>query len=98
LLVPQIFSDASTKQNDENMIVVRGDKRVADIYLGEFMRLWQHYRFRYVENAIAEEKHIDKYKPNYLCADDAWVAPYYKKDSVKYRRRRAFAGPHPASA
>jgi phosphatidylserine/phosphatidylglycerophosphate/cardiolipin synthase-like enzyme len=33
------FSDASTKTNDENMLVIRNNKRVADIYLGEFMRL-----------------------------------------------------------
>ena len=40
------FSDASTDKNDENMIVVAGNKRVADIYLGEFMRLYSHHAFR----------------------------------------------------
>ena len=40
------FSDASTTDNDENMIVIRGNKRVADIYLGEFMRVWTHHAFR----------------------------------------------------
>jgi phosphatidylserine/phosphatidylglycerophosphate/cardiolipin synthase-like enzyme len=40
------FSAASTDKNDENMIVVRGNTRVADIYLGEFMRLWSHHAFR----------------------------------------------------
>ncbi|MFJ4142631.1 phospholipase D-like domain-containing protein [Pseudomonas sp. NPDC089734] len=40
------FSAASILKNDENMVVVRGDKRVADIYLGEFMRLWSHHAFR----------------------------------------------------
>lgn len=40
------FSVASTQSNDENMLIVRGDKRVADIYLGEFMRLWSHHAFR----------------------------------------------------
>lgn len=40
------FSDASTTNNDENMVVVKGNKRVADIYLGEFMRLFSHYSFR----------------------------------------------------
>ncbi|MBN1649266.1 MAG: hypothetical protein JW874_14610, partial [Spirochaetales bacterium] len=40
------FSDASTKNNDENMLIIKGDKRVADIYLGEYMRLWKHYAFR----------------------------------------------------
>jgi phosphatidylserine/phosphatidylglycerophosphate/cardiolipin synthase-like enzyme len=40
------FSDASTTQNDENMIITRGNKRVADIYFGEFMRLYSHHAFR----------------------------------------------------
>ena len=30
------FSNASCVDNDENMLVIRGDKRVADVYLGEF--------------------------------------------------------------
>jgi phosphatidylserine/phosphatidylglycerophosphate/cardiolipin synthase-like enzyme len=40
------FSDASTDENDENMIVAVGNTRVADIYLGEFMRLYSHHAFR----------------------------------------------------
>jgi phosphatidylserine/phosphatidylglycerophosphate/cardiolipin synthase-like enzyme len=40
------FSEASTTNNDENMLVIRGNTRVADIYLGEFMRLFSHYSFR----------------------------------------------------
>ena len=40
------FSNASTTNNDENMLIVRGNKRVADIYLGEFMRLFSHFSFR----------------------------------------------------
>ena len=38
------FSDASTRNNDENMLVIRGDDRVVDIYLTEFMRIFAHYR------------------------------------------------------
>jgi phosphatidylserine/phosphatidylglycerophosphate/cardiolipin synthase-like enzyme len=40
------FSVASTKENDENMLVIRGSTRVADIYLTEFMRLFNHFEFR----------------------------------------------------
>jgi phosphatidylserine/phosphatidylglycerophosphate/cardiolipin synthase-like enzyme len=40
------FSDASTTNNDENMIIARGNKRIADIYFGEFMRLYSHHAFR----------------------------------------------------
>ena len=37
------FSKASTNDNDENMVIVRGDRRVADIYFTEFNRLFNHY-------------------------------------------------------
>jgi phosphatidylserine/phosphatidylglycerophosphate/cardiolipin synthase-like enzyme len=40
------FSDPSVKSNDENTLVIRGDTRVADIYLGEFRRLFDHHAFR----------------------------------------------------
>jgi hypothetical protein len=28
------------------MLIIRGDMRVADIYLGEFMRMYRHFAFR----------------------------------------------------
>jgi phosphatidylserine/phosphatidylglycerophosphate/cardiolipin synthase-like enzyme len=40
------FSEASTDKNDENMVIIKGNKRVADIYFGEFMRLFTHHTFR----------------------------------------------------
>ena len=43
------FSDASTNDNDENMLIIRGDQRVADIYFTEFNRLFNHYYFRSVQ-------------------------------------------------
>ena len=40
------FSAASTEDNDENMLVVRGDLRIADVFLTEFMRMYDHHVFR----------------------------------------------------
>lgn len=40
------FSKASSVDNDENMLVIRDNRRVADIYLGEFVRLYRHHAFR----------------------------------------------------
>jgi phosphatidylserine/phosphatidylglycerophosphate/cardiolipin synthase-like enzyme len=42
------FSLPSQRTNDENMLVIRGDKRVADIYFGEFMRVFDHHYARYI--------------------------------------------------
>jgi len=47
------FSDASTNDNDENLIIVRGNPRVADIYFTEFNRLFNHYYFRSVTESTA---------------------------------------------
>jgi hypothetical protein len=41
------FSDASVRKNDENVLIVRGDRRLADMMFTEYMRLWRHFRFRY---------------------------------------------------
>jgi phosphatidylserine/phosphatidylglycerophosphate/cardiolipin synthase-like enzyme len=50
------FSNASTTENDENMILIRGDRRVADIYFTEFNRLWGHYYYRSVVEQTARQR------------------------------------------
>ena len=47
------FSANSTNSNDENMLLIRGNTRVADIYFTEFNRLFFHYYFRSVHEDIA---------------------------------------------
>jgi phosphatidylserine/phosphatidylglycerophosphate/cardiolipin synthase-like enzyme len=54
------FSDASTNANDENMLVIRGERRVADIYFTEFNRIFFHYYFRSVVEAT---KGTDRERP-----------------------------------
>ena len=48
------FSKASQVGNDENMLVIRDNKRVADIYFGEFMRIFDHLYSRYVVRKLKE--------------------------------------------
>jgi phosphatidylserine/phosphatidylglycerophosphate/cardiolipin synthase-like enzyme len=71
------FSKASTNDNDENMIIVLGDKRVADIYFTEFNRLFNHYYFRSVTEALSQNGQ----SPNtgeslFLAETDAWLKKY----------------------
>lgn len=73
------FSDASTTNNDENMIVIRGNKRVADIYLGEFMRLYSHHAFR-------ESLKWRKSPPKPLETGD-WWRDYFGKTERSIRRQ-----------
>ncbi|PKO05823.1 MAG: hypothetical protein CVU41_10410 [Chloroflexi bacterium HGW-Chloroflexi-3] len=74
------FSEASTIRNDENMLVVRGNTRVADIYLGEFMRLYSHFAFR---ESLQWRKPDDPPKP--LRTDD-WWQDYYGNTPRSHRR------------
>ena len=46
------FSEGSLTNNDENMILIRGSTRVADIYMTEFDRLFRHFYFRDVANDV----------------------------------------------
>jgi phosphatidylserine/phosphatidylglycerophosphate/cardiolipin synthase-like enzyme len=70
------FSDASTTENDENMIVVRGDRRAADIYATEFNRIFNHYYFRSVTEATSGEPQSSLDASLFLTEDDSWLAKY----------------------
>ena len=41
------FSNASCKDNDENVLLITGDKRLAAVIATEFMRMYDHYKSRY---------------------------------------------------
>jgi phosphatidylserine/phosphatidylglycerophosphate/cardiolipin synthase-like enzyme len=85
------FSEASTNANDENMVVIRNDQRTADIYVGEFMRLYSHYAFREAV-AIAQQRGQTQWQPNYLAPNDSWQADYFKPGHQRFLRRLYFAG------
>jgi phosphatidylserine/phosphatidylglycerophosphate/cardiolipin synthase-like enzyme len=81
------FSDASTRSNDENMLVIRGNTRVADVFLGEFMRTFNHFRLRNLVNEMSDR---DRGTSFYLCPDDSWTEPYYREGSAERAERLLF--------
>ena len=81
------FSKNSTVNNDENMLIIRGNTRVADIFLGEFMRLFRHF---YVRNRLNELSAEKAKKADYLTPDDSWTKPHYKKGTQEYAQRLLF--------
>lgn len=90
------FSDASTKTNDENMLVIRGNKRVADIYFGEYMRLYSHYAFREAVDIFLKKnpgaKPEDR-KQGFLVEDRDWTKDYFDPKDRKARvARREYFG------
>jgi phosphatidylserine/phosphatidylglycerophosphate/cardiolipin synthase-like enzyme len=82
------FSDNSTTMNDENMLVIRGDTRLADIFLTEFMRLFNHFRERNWFNRLSDK---EARTARDLAPDDSWTEPYYKAGTQEYRERLLFA-------
>ena len=92
------FSGASQSKNDENMLIIRSDRRVSDIYFGEFMRIFDHLYARYLSRKIAEGqkknkkgKKGSKSSSGYLRPDSTWVADHFGT-GPKSRRRQYFHG------
>jgi phosphatidylserine/phosphatidylglycerophosphate/cardiolipin synthase-like enzyme len=84
------FSEPSTTDNDENMLVIRGDARVADIYLTEFMRLFMYFYLRLIVNGLGPAEFDPEV--GFLKDDDNWLLPYYEIDNPKCKERLYFAG------
>jgi phosphatidylserine/phosphatidylglycerophosphate/cardiolipin synthase-like enzyme len=80
------FSDASTTDNDENMLIIRGNKRVADIYMGEFMRLYRHFAFR---DWLSQHPNADEVQVGHLDETDQWWKRYFG-DTFDSRQRSYF--------
>jgi len=85
------FSDNSTTKNDENMLVIQDDTRVADIYLGEFARLFNHFYFRYIANLLRTDEASPDRSHAFLKPDDSWTEKYYQPGSIKEKQRLLFA-------
>jgi phosphatidylserine/phosphatidylglycerophosphate/cardiolipin synthase-like enzyme len=84
------FSKASVDTNDENMVVVRGDRDLADAYVVEFMRSYTHHAFR--EAVAIAQARGEVWTPQVLAPTDAWQAPYFRDGDQRCLRRRYFVG------
>ena len=92
------YSDNSTTDNEENTVVIRGDgtaagdaaaRRVADVYLTEYQRLFMHFVFRDWAAKDAETGEGG----GFLAEDDSWTARYYEPGGWRARQRATFASP-----
>jgi phosphatidylserine/phosphatidylglycerophosphate/cardiolipin synthase-like enzyme len=81
------MSNNSEHFNDENLLEIK-DKRIAAIYLAEFMRLYEHYRARAV--GIEEQQHRTVQRL-LLQPDRKWADKYYKANSPEEKARIALA-------
>ena len=62
------FSNNSSCNNDENQLFIFDQPAVADVYIGEFMRMFDHYYFR---------DHVKNTDTPFLDETDAWTAPFF---------------------
>lgn len=76
------ISENSTHNNDENLLEIRGSPEIAEIYLAEFFRLYEHYRARAFYNEYAAGKRKFELKRT-----SAWAKKYYKTGSPEYKSR-----------
>jgi phosphatidylserine/phosphatidylglycerophosphate/cardiolipin synthase-like enzyme len=84
------FSRPSQRINDENMLVIRGDTRVADIYFGEFMRIFDHHYARYLVRKLRNSAETNS-NAGYLKETSAeWVTTHFQADSYKAKRRKYY--------
>ena len=90
------FSDSSTSDNDENMVIIRGNTRVADIYFTEFNRLFNHYYFRSVVEATKATQKMPaavvspRTPTQFLEPTDVWLEKY-KPGKLRRKRVDVFA-------
>jgi hypothetical protein len=81
------FSGASQADNDENMVVIRGNTRVSDIYFGEFMRVFDHLYTRYIVEKMKKAGTSDPDAGFLKEKANEWVPQHFKKGRKELRRR-----------
>ena len=82
------FSDPSSRENDENTLIFRGDAAVAAIYATEFMRMFEHYLFRQTVEDHRKKTGSTTIPP--LVPDGSWATDYFTPGAPKYLDRVAF--------
>jgi hypothetical protein len=83
------FSDESVTRNDENAVYFEGDPRVAAIVAVEFVRMFDHYKFRHF---FARTEAPAARGERWLTPDGSWTASYFAAGHPKDRDRRVFVG------
>ena len=86
------FSDNSVLKNDENILVIKDDTAVADLYFTEFSRVFNHYSTRGDIKKLTANNNAASHNPNLLWDDPKdWVPSFYNMNSLKYKRRKMFS-------
>jgi phosphatidylserine/phosphatidylglycerophosphate/cardiolipin synthase-like enzyme len=85
------FSVGSTTGNDENMLVIRGDLDVADVYFTEYARIFQHLYARYWARRLRNLSSPDDVDRSFLDETPGWSTRYFTPGNPKQMQRTIFA-------
>jgi hypothetical protein len=91
---PAVFTGSSNlakggeEANGDNLLAIY-DADVATGYAVEGIRLVDHYHFRMLQQQHSDAKPVTLQGPG-AAAKQAWFAPYYDKNNVKYTARMLF--------
>ncbi|MDF3086594.1 phospholipase D-like domain-containing protein [Burkholderia sola] len=88
------MSRNSEQYNDENLLEIR-DKRIAAIYLAEFLRLYEHYRARALAIHAKQQHGAGTHARLALAPDSSWAKKYYVAGSPEEKARIALASTAP---
>ena len=74
------FSTPASAKNDENLVIVRGHKKLAIAYAAYVMSVYQHYRYRsYIREMLAQ----GKIPWSYLDDNDQWLKVELKSKALE---------------
>ena len=79
------LSNNSLYNNDENLMEIVGSRQLADAYLAEFLRLYEHYRARVAFNRF----HAGQSSTFKLTSNSDWARKYYRQGSPEFKARVA---------
>jgi phosphatidylserine/phosphatidylglycerophosphate/cardiolipin synthase-like enzyme len=81
------MSGNSVFKNDENLLEITGSPRLAQIYLAEFLRLYEHYRARARFIAWKESGAPPQNAGFALRPNRSWATNHYRVGSPEYKAR-----------
>ncbi len=67
-------------ENDENLLIIKGNQPLAQAYMTHVMDIYDHYRFRALQRTL-KDKNVSL-DGGTLKADDSWLARRLKHDKV----------------
>ncbi|WP_430402291.1 phospholipase D-like domain-containing protein [Fluviicola sp.] len=86
------FSENSVLHNDENTLIIKGNKDVADLYFTEFLRIFNHYSTRQDTKKMVDQNIQTNYNPSHLRTNpQEWTKSFFYQNALKYKRRKMFS-------